>query len=386
MEASSREIYLDNNATTRPIPEVVERVVELMTFRYGNPSSVHQRGVRGRKELSRARERVASLVGASEEQIIFTSGGTEANNLALNRVAMMDSGHLVTTETEHSSVLNKAGILEKQGARVTYLQVDGTGMVSPQALEAALSGPADLVSIHWVNNETGVVQPIGELGEVCRGNRVTFHVDAAQAVGKLPIDFGGLPVDILTFSAHKIHGPQGVGAVCFKNIKHVVPIVFGGDQERVMRPGTENLPGIAGFGEAAAVRRRDFADAVGHMEKLRDVFERRIMNAFPDLSLNADPSHRVCNTSNIRFPGIDGMALMAQLDRDGVICSQTSACKSQRPEPSHVLLAMGLSEEEAFASVRFSFSALNTGDEAETAADRVADSYRKLLAFGSPEV
>lgn len=386
MQANYLEIYLDNNATTRPIPEVVERVVELMTSRYGNPSSVHQRGARGREELSRARERVASLVGASEEQVIFTSGGTEANNLALNKVTMMDSGHLVTTETEHSSVLNKAGVLERKGTRVTYLQVDVTGRVSPRALETALSDPADLVSIHWVNNETGVVQPIEELGKICRRNRVTFHVDAAQAAGKVPIDFSSLPIDILTFSAHKIHGPQGVGALCFKNIKHVVPMIFGGDQERVMRPGTENLPGIAGFGEAAAVRQRDFADAVGHMEKLRDVFEQRIMGVFPGLSVNADLSHRVCNTSNIKFPGIDGMALMAQLDRDGVICSQTSACKSQRPEPSHVLLAMGLSEEEAFASVRFSFSALNTGEEAEAAAERVADSYRKLLAFGSPEV
>ena len=219
MEASSREIYLDNNATTRPIPEVVERVVELMTSRYGNPSSVHQRGARGREELSRARERVASLVGASEEQVIFTSGGTEANNLALNKVTMMDSGHLVTTETEHSSVLNKAGVLERKGARVTYLQVEVTGRVNPRALETALSDPADLVSIHWVNNETGVVQPIEELGKICRENRVTFHVDAAQAAGKVPIDFSSLPIDILTFSAHKIHGPQGVGALCFKNIK-----------------------------------------------------------------------------------------------------------------------------------------------------------------------
>lgn len=387
MQANSREIYLDNNATTRPIPEVVERVVELMTSRYSNPSSVHQRGVRGREELLRARERVASLVGALEEQVVFTSGGTEANNLALNKIAIKDAGHLVTTETEHSSVLNKARVLERQGARVTYLPVDGMGRVSPGALEALLfSDSADLVSIHWVNNETGVVQPIEELGEICRKNRVALHVDAAQAAGKVPIDFASLPVDILTFSAHKIHGPQGVGALCFKNIEHVVPMIFGGDQERVMRPGTENLPGIAGFGEAVAVRQKGFADAVGHMEKLRDIFERRIMDVFPDLSVNADPSHRVCNTSNIRFPGIDGMALMARLDRDGVICSQTSACKSQRPEPSHVLLAMGLSEEEAFASVRFSFSALNTGEEAEAAADRVADSYRKLLAFGNPEV
>ena len=386
MDRGLQEIYLDNNATTRPIPEVVDRVVELMTSQYGNPSSVHQRGARTREALLRARERVASLVGASEEQVVFTSGGTEANNLALNKVAITNARHLVTTEAEHSSVLNKAGALEKQRAKVTYLRVDDTGRISPQMLESVISDQVDLVSVHWVNNETGVAQPIRELGEICQKNCVTFHVDAAQAVGKVLIDFNNLPVDILTFSAHKIHGPQGVGALCFKNIKDVTPILFGGDQELVIRPGTENLPGIAGFGEAAAVRRRDFSNLIKHMKNLRDIFERRLMEAFSELSVNGNLSHRVCNTSNIRFPGIDGMALMARLDRDGVICSQTSACKSQRPEPSHVLLAMGLSEEEAFASVRFSFSVLNTSDEAETAADRVADSYGKLLMFGCSEV
>ena len=386
MEISSKEVYLDNNATTRPIPEVVERVVELMTSQYGNPSSVHQRGMRTREVLLRARERVASLVGASEEQVVFTSGGTEANNLALNKVAITNAGHFITTETEHSSVLNKAEVLEKQGSKVTYLRVDGTGRINPQVLESLISDQVELVSIHWVNNETGAIQPIKELGEICRDNRITFHVDAAQAVGKVPIDFRDLPIDILTFSAHKIHGPQGVGALCFKNIEDVAPVLFGGDQERVIRPGTENLPGIAGFGEAAAIRQRDFSNVIKHMKSLRNIFERRLMDAFPGLSVNGDPSHRVCNTSNIRFPGVDGMALMAQLDRDGVICSQTSACKSQRPEPSHVLLAMGLSEEEAFASVRFSFSVLNTSDEIEVAADRVADSYERLLAFIRSEV
>jgi len=386
MEGDLQEIYLDNNATTRPIPEVVERVVELMTSHYGNPSSVHQRGARTREVLSRARERVASLVGASKEQVVFTSGGTEANNLALNKIAITDTKCLVTTEAEHSSVLNKAEILEKQGARVIYLRVDDTGRISPHTLESVISDQVDLVSVHWVNNETGIIQPIRELGEVCRKKQITFHVDAAQAVGKVSIDFSNFPLDILTFSAHKIHGPQGVGALCFKSIKDITPVLFGGDQELVIRPGTENLPGIAGFGEAAAVRQRDFSNLIKHMEGLRNIFERRLMDAFPDLSVNGDPFHRVCNTSNIRFPGIDGMALMAQLDRDGLICSQTSACKSQRPEPSHVLLAMGLSEEEAFASVRFSFSALNTSDEAKIAADRVANSYGKLLAFGRPEV
>ncbi len=379
MNSNLREIYLDNNATTQPRPEVVETVVQLLTSQYGNPSSAHQRGKRAREALIKARENVATLVGAFQEQVLFTSGGTEANNLALNGVTKRKIRHLVTTEIEHSSVLNKAHSLEKQGVRTTYLGVDGAGRVNIRELENALCEPVDMVSIHWVNNETGVIQPIRELGETCRRGKVPFHVDAAQAAGKVPINFDDLPIDVLTFSAHKIHGLQGAGGICFKNIEDIHPLLFGGDQEHFMRPGTENLPGIAGFGVAAAIRKKNFSEAQKHMEKLRDIFEQRIRDVFPNVTVNGDLLHRVCNTSNIRFPGIDGMALMAQLDRNGIICSQTSACNSRKPEPSHVLTAMGLSEEEAFASVRFSFSVLNTEQEAKTAADMVGDCYGKLL-------
>lgn len=376
---NSREIYLDNNATTRPTPEVVEAVVGILASGYGNPSSAHQRGVAAREFLETARRRVGSLVGASEERVVFTSGGTEANNLALNGLAGKNTGRLVTTETEHSSILKKARALEEAGTEIVYLPVDGSGRLNPDAMRDALEKPADLVSVHWVNNETGVEQPVGELGEICRGSGVIFHVDGAQAVGKMPIDFDSMPVDILTFSAHKLHGPQGVGAICFKNAADVTPVAFGGDQERFVRPGTENLPGIAGFGAAAENRERDFLEIRGHLENMRDTFERGLSDAFPDIRVNGAQSPRACNTSNILFSGIDGMALMALLDREGVICSQTSACNSRRPEPSHVLLAMGLSESEAFASVRFSFSALNTIEEAGTAGGRVADCYGKLL-------
>ena len=381
MKNPTQEIYLDNNATTRPAPQVVETVLEFLTSCYGNPSSIHSRGARAREALAQAREHVASLVGASQEQVLFTSGGTEANNLAINGMGAADARHFVTTEAEHSSILNKAHVLEKNGAKVTYLPVDGDGRVSTPGLKEVLCDSVDLVSIHWVNNETGVMQQVEELGNLCRKCRVLFHVDAAQALGKVPIDFSSLPIDILTFSAHKVHGPQGVGALCFKNIEDIRPVLFGGDQERFIRPGTENLPGIAGFGKAAAIRQKDFSETRKHMENLRNIFERKLKDAFPELSVNGDSFNRVCNTTNIRFKGIDGMALMARLDREGIICSQTSACKSSRPEPSHVLLAMGLSEEEAFASVRFSFSVLNTEDEAEIAADIVVDSYGKLLAF-----
>ena len=385
MQGNSQEIYLDNNATTRPTPEVVETMTKILVSEYGNPSSAHGRGARARGSLERARRQVASLVGASEEQVIFTSGGTEANNLALNKFVAKNSGRLVTTETEHSSVLKKARALEKTGAEVAYLPVDHAGGVSAEVLKEALEKPADMVSVHWVNNETGVVQPIEELGKICRERRVTFHVDAAQAAGKVPIDFDSMPVDIITFSAHKIHGPQGVGALCFRNIDDVSPVTFGGDQERLARPGTENLPGIAGFGTAADVREEDFLEMLVRMENLRDAFEQKLAEVFPGIRVNGDPSRRVCNTSNIRFPGIDGMGLMALLNSNGIICSQTSACNSFRPEPSHVLMAMGLSEKDAFASVRFSFSVLNTDEEIEVAAEKVASCYRKLLTLEGVE-
>lgn len=381
MSDNSREIYLDNNATTRSLPEVAEAVAGILTSGYGNPSSAHQRGSRAREALELARQQVASLVGTSPDRILFTSGGTESNNIALNLLAEETATRLVTTATEHSSVLLKAAVFEENGIDVTYLPVDGAGLTSPEVLEDALAEPASLVSIHWVNNETGVVQPVKELGKICGEYGVPFHVDAAQAVGKIRVDFDAMPIDILTFSAHKIHGPQGVGAVCFREIGNIFPLTFGGDQEHRARPGTENLPGIVGFGEAARIRGKNFSEIKGRVENLRNGFERRLLDSFPGLCVNGLAANRVCNTTNIRFPGIDGMALMALLDSEGVICSQTSACHSRRPEPSHVLLAMGLSTEEAFASVRFSFSGLNTEQEAQTAADRVTEVYGKLLEF-----
>jgi len=386
MKDEPQEIYLDNNATTRPIPEVVDAVLGILTTGYGNPSSAHQRGSYARRTLEMARAQVASLVGASEDQVFFTSGGTESNNLALNRVSEKEARHLVTTETEHSSVLKKARFFEQRGVKVTYMPVDCTGRVNVRTLKNALKESVDLVSVHWINNETGTEQPVWELGEVCRERGVAFHIDAAQAAGKLEINFNDMPVDMLTFSGHKIHGPQGVGALCVKQSDRVFPVLFGGDQERFIRPGTENLPGVAGFGVAAEIREKDLLEIKSRIKALRDRFEERLIDVFPGLCINGDKENRVCNTSNILFSGVDGMALMAQLDREGVICSQTSACNSRSPEPSHVLLAMGLSQEEAFSSVRFSFSVLNTLEETEIVADKVTRSYRKLLEFEGREV
>ena len=382
MIGSIDQIYLDNNATTRPLPEVVDAVVESMTTRYGNPSSPHQLGAGARDALSEARHRVADLVGSEPEQILFTSGGTEANNLVLQGVCSHKQGaRLVTTAIEHSSVLKTAQALQDADIEITVLPVDQRGRVSPPSLEAALEEPASLVSVQWANSETGTVQPIEELGEICRRRLVPFHVDAAQAIGRVPISLPDLPVDFLTFTAHKIHGPKGIGAICSKEENMLSPLLFGGDQESGMRPGTENLPGIIGFGIAADVRSRQLNEAIAHLEALRGIFEEHLAGTALELHINGDRNNRVPNTSNIHFPSVEGMALMAQLDQVGIICSQTSACVSQRPEPSHVLLAMGLTEDQAFASVRFSFSVLNSLEEAEQAAESVCSVYQRLLVL-----
>jgi cysteine desulfurase len=378
----STEIYLDNNATTPPLPGVVDEVVACLKQDYGNPSSPHGRGQGSRAKLAQAREHIASFLGAESDQIIFTAGATEGNNTVLK--SLLGQGgpaRLITTPIEHSSVLKVAEHLEHRGLTVTYLNVDATGRVTPDQLRAALAEPAELVSIQWANSETGVVQPIAELGQVCREYGVPLHVDAAQAVGRMTVNLAELPIDYLTFTGHKLHGPQGTGALFARDRSRLVPLVHGGDQEHDRRAGTENVPGIAGLGRAAAERDQSLEQATRHMQALRDRFEEAILSRVEDLYVNGDRNNRVCNTSNIRFAGIEGQALMAQLDRRRVICSQTSACTSQRPEPSYVLRTLGLTDDEAFASVRFSFSVLNTAEEVDQAVDSIAEVCDRLRSF-----
>lgn len=377
-----REIYLDNNATTRPLDSVVDEVAARMREGFGNPSSVHGRGAAARMALTRARNCVATLIGAKPQEIIFTSGGTEANNMALRCVLDDDRPRrLITTTVEHSSILKTAAWLESRGVAVAYLPVDKQGQVSPDALRAALREPAGLVSIQWANSETGVLQPIAECGAICRQAGVAFHTDAAQAVGRLPIAVADLPVDMLSFTGHKLHGPQGTGVLWAREPAQVSPLVHGGDQEGGRRAGTENLPGWTGLAAAADARKVNLREAVEQMRSLRDRFERSLLEHIPGLAVNGHSEYRVCNTSNLRFPRIDGQALVAQLDREGILCSQTSACTSHRPEPSYVLLAMGLSEDEAYASVRFSFSVLNTKDEIDRAVEVVSQLHKRLTNF-----
>lgn len=376
---SGSSIYLDNNATTHVLPGVKEAVCDAMTFSVGNPSSVHQLGAAARRALEANREIVAEFIDAPPEKVIFVSGGTEANNTVISSFGRKCSaGRLVISSIEHSSVLQAANAMERAGIAVDYVSVDSNGQVDPAGLEDMLRKPADLVSIQWVNSETGVIQAIPELLEVCRERGIPFHTDAAQAVGKIPVSIEDTPVDFLTFTGHKLHAPAGIGAIYVSNPGCLHSIMYGGDHEFGKRPGTENMIGIAGLATAIAIRKKKFEDAVTHMRNLRDHFERRLLERIPDVIVNGARASRVCNTSNIRFPGIDGQALVAQLDRLGLCCSQTSACMAHKPQPSHVLRAMGLSENEAFSSVRFSFSVLNTIEEVERAIDLIQSIYSRL--------
>lgn len=351
---------------------------------FGNPSSAHTSGDRARDYVIRAREALAELMGADPAQLIFTSSGTEANNTVFASFASQQKrmrAKFVTTQVEHSSVLKMCEHLEELGVEVVYLPVNCNGHVSIEELDAAITPETVLVSVQWVNNETGVIQAAPLIAELCRKRGVPFHTDAAQAVGKLTFDLSKLPIDFLSLTGHKIHGPQGIGAIYACNRRTLRPILYGGPQEDGLRGGTENVPGIVGLGKAAAIRRERLEIYQRKTAELRDQFEQRLRGLVPGTHINGEPGNRVCNTTNLLFRDVDGQALVAQLDSIGIRCSQSSACMNQRPEPSYVLRAMGLSEEEAYSSVRFSFCEQNTAEEADYAADKIAEICQRLRQF-----
>jgi cysteine desulfurase len=331
-----------------------------------------------------ARHNIAALLGRDPEQLVFTGSGTEANNLALHSLATNGLWRLVTSSVEHSSVLQHADHLRACGIDVVKAPVVMDGRVHLENVEAALRGvDRAALSVQWVNSETGVMQPVKELVDLARDCGAPVHIDAAQAVGKVETDVKDLDPDFLTFTAHKINGLRGVGALYARDPQMIAPMRFGGTQEQGIHPGTENLVGIAAFGAAAKERMRFFSPAVEHMRRLRDAFETRVLSGCPWAKVNGSREARICNTTSIRFTGVDGQALMARLDGEGVCCSQSSACTNQKPEPSYVLRAMGLSELEAYESVRFSTGVLNTEDEVIQAAETVvsvADQLRRLFA------
>lgn len=383
------EIYLDNNATTRCLESVISTVQKALGKEYGNPASTHERGYKRREELGAARAFIEDIFRAPPGAAVFTSGGTEANNLVLlgefaaaknlNKSPL----RLITSRVEHSSVTNVAAKLALEGVTVEYLPNGPNGVICLDALKSLLKVSTTLVSLQWANSETGVLQPIEEVANICRETYTPLHCDAAQAVGKIKINLSETPITYLTFTGHKIHAPPGVGVVLDPNRRLTQPVFHGGDQERGIRPGTQNLPAILGLKKALEIRYAHFDADFLHIKNLRDAFEQRLIKQVVGARVNGCHSSRVCNTSNIYFPRIEGAALVAQLGHEGILCSQTSACTSHLPRPSPALLAMGLSEAEAFSSVRFSFSVLNKYEELDMIMAYLPRLYEKLKLFSS---
>ncbi len=364
-------IYLDHNATTPVFPEVREAMEPFWGEFYANPSSLHEAGARVARALREARRDVARFLGAQDEtEIIFTSGGTESNNFAF-RSALFTSGkkQVVTTAIEHSSVLKLTRALREEGVEADYLPVDGLGRLVREKIKETVSGKTALVSVMAANNETGVIFPVEEIGKELEEKGVLFHVDAVQAVGKIPLVLKDSPIHFLSLSAHKFGGPKGVGALYVKKGTPLRSFIFGGAQERGRRAGTENVPGIIGL--AAACRRLEkvLGEETERVRQVRDYFEKKTLRTIPGAQINGDPLCRLPNTSNLAFEGVDSEALLILLDQEGVYASSGSACLSGSPEPSHVLKAMGFPDERAQGTVRFSFGPENTVEEADRAVE-----------------
>jgi cysteine desulfurase len=362
-------IYLDHNATTPPHPAVIERVTAALREDFGNPSSVHHFGQMAKASLDEARSAVAALIGSEPSEVVFTSGGTESDNFAIRGVAeaLEPTGrrHLIASGIEHEAVLNTLKALGRRGWTVTLLPVDQTGIVSPEALEAALTDQTSLVSVMHANNEIGTVQPIAELARLAKARGALFHTDAVQSAGKIPVDVKALGVDLLSLSAHKFYGPKGVGALWIRRGLRLLPPLTGGKQERSRRAGTENVAGIVGLGAAAVIGRAKMADEAARLAPLRDRLEEGILGAVSGTAVNGARSPRVPNTTNVSFDRVEAESLLIALDLAGFAVSTGSACSSGTLEPSHVLKAMGLSPHRTQNSIRFSLGAGNTETDVE---------------------
>lgn len=360
-----QRVYLDNNATTPLLPEVFEAMRPYFVEKFGNASSIHQQGQQARAAVEHARENVAELLNCRAAEIVFTSGGTEGDNLALFGIAK-PGDHVIASAIEHHAVLNSCARLEQMGCSVTYLPVDGSALVDPDDVRRALRPETKLISIMMANNETGVLQPVSEIGRIAAEADVYFHSDAVQAAGKVPVDVKEIGCDLLTVSAHKIHGPQGAGALFVRKGTLLEPLLYGGRHERSRRAGTENLAGIVGLGKAADIARLGFSDgSVARMAELRDRLEKAILETVEQAAVNSSGAPRVPNTTNISFDCIEGEAMVIALDLKGLAVSTGAACSSGAIEPSHVLTAMGLSPDRARGSIRFSLGKQNTAEDVE---------------------
>ena len=385
-----KRVYLDHNATTAVEPEVLDAMLPYLSGEYGNAASIHTFGQKARAAVETAREQVAALISARPQEIVFTSGGTESDNHAIFGVAqpifaaLREPGglgaakHIVTTAIEHEAVLNTCQALEKHGVAVTYLPVNGEGLVSLDGLREAISKETVLITVMHANNELGTVQPLEEIGRIAADADIYFHTDAVQSAGKLGIDVNALRLDLLSLSGHKFYAPKGIGALYIRGGTRLQQLLYGGHHQRGFRPGTENVPGIVGLGKAAEIARKSLADDARRISDLRDRLEQGLLSRAPHSAANGAHVPRTPNTTNIMFPGIEGEALVIALDLKGLACSTGAACSSGAVEPSHVLTAIGLRPEEARASLRFSLGRHTTAADIDFALETVPAAVEQL--------
>src|SRR6266704_2074690 len=397
MTATADElIYLDNNATTQLDPSVIEEMLPFLTKYYGNPSSGYGFAGKAREAVDLARERLAALLGCEPSEIVFTSGGTESNNAVIHSALQFeprgkfatgrirDGGHVVTSAVEHSAVLRPCQDLMKRGCDVTFLGVDRHGNVDLGELEAAIRPETTLVSMMWANNETGVIFPVEKIAEMCREKRVLFHTDAVQAAGKIPIRLRDTAINFLSLSAHKFHGPKGVGALYVNRRTRFHPLIAGGGQENGRRGGTENVASIAGLGKAAERAMEFLSEGKAHVRSMRDRFEKAVLETVSGGAVNGAGAARIPNTASFSFEGIESPAALLLLDRHGICCSAASACRTGSHDASHVLRAMNANGDSARRSLRFSFSRFNTEAEIDRAIEVVPKVIGKLCQSARP--
>ena len=377
-------LYLDYNATTPVDPAVLDTMLPYFAETFGNASSIHSPGQRARGAVDSARASVAALLGAKPSEIVFTSGGTESDNLALFGVVAASQEprkHIITTAIEHHAVLNAAQALEKLGVAVTCIPVGREGIVDPEDIRRALRPETIVISVMHANNELGTIQPIEEIGRIAATAEVCFHCDAVQSAGKLPLDVNRLGVDLLSISAHKIYGPKGVGALYVRSGTPLEAQFHGGHHERDRRPGTENVPGIVGMGKAADLARKNLMTDCARITSLRNRLEDALVASCSDARVNGNRAQRVSNTSNVAFPAAGGEALVIALDLQGIACSTGAACSSGAVGPSHVLMAIGLSPDEARSSLRFSLGRTTTSEEIDHAIATIPQAVERLRAL-----
>ena len=382
-------IYFDNNATTQIDPAVLEVMLPYLHVQYGNPSSAYSFGKRAARAVETAREQVAALLKCEPTELIFTSCGTESDNTSIQSALMIDPDrkHLVTSKVEHSAIIKHAETLARRGYEVTWLDVDSDGMLDLDSLEGAIRDDTAAVSLMWANNETGALFPIEAVAEICRSKGTLFHTDAVQAVGKIDINLGNIPINFLSLSGHKLHAPKGIAALYVNRRTRFTPYLIGGGQENKRRGGTENTASIVALGKAAELAASALQEENSRVKALRDRFEQGILDSVASVQVNGHREHRLPNTSNLAIEGVDSEGMLLLLDQRGICCSAGSACTAGSLEPSHVLKAMGYSNDRARGSLRFSFSRFNTEPEIAqgleiipAAIDRLRSMSRGVLA------